>query len=67
MPETVKVQITTDGEAAIYDRAEKHRVVRPLLPHEQKLMGSDTKAYMRGAWSSVVGWGISARVPDEER
>lgn len=72
MTETVKVQrpISTNDPAApwlIYDRARKHAVSVPakVIPaHVVKAMGDDYKAFFVGAWSSIVGWGLSERVKD---
>ena len=71
--EFVKVQrpivssISAEGEPwLIYDRARKHVQQLPsnLVPrHVREAMGSSYKAYFRGAWSSIVGWGLSNRSP----
>lgn len=29
-------------------------------------MGDDLKAYFVGSWSSIVGWGLSERVSDNQ-
>ena len=73
MTEIVKVQrpfMTSDPDAPwlIYDAKRKHvtHVPEMIIPKEVKdAMGDDFKAYFIGAWSSVVGWGLSKRVPDE--
>jgi hypothetical protein len=41
-------------------------VQRHLFPREKKLMGNDVKAYFSGAWSSIVGWALNERMPDED-
>ena len=68
MVEIVKVQITLSGPgpALIYDKNRKHMVTRALVNHELEMMGDDVKAYFNGAWSSVVGWGLSQRVEDQD-
>lgn len=68
MIETVKVQVPLNGRgpALIYNRNRKHMQMIELLPHEQKLMGDDLKAFFSGTWSSVVGWTLIERVPDED-
>ena len=68
--EIVKVQrpmMTTDPTTPwlIYDKARKHQVTIPdaVIPkHVKDAMGDDFKAYFKGAWSSIVGWGLSERV-----
>jgi hypothetical protein len=72
MTETVKVQrpISTndpDEPWLIYDKARKHQTNVParLIPaHVREAMGGDFKAFFTGAWSSIVGWGLSSRVKD---
>ena len=72
--EIVKVQrpiATTDPDAPwlIYDRASKHVEHRPdrMVRREIKdKMGGAYKAFFRGAWSSIVGWGLSDRVADQD-
>ncbi len=72
MTEIVKVQrpiLTTDPNAPwlIYDEARKHvtEVPEAVIPaYVKKAMGDDFKAYFVGAWSSIVGWGLSERVSD---
>lgn len=66
--EIVKVQVPLNGPgpALIYDKDKKHMILRKLLAHEMEAMGDDVKAYFKGAWSSVVGWGLSNRVEDED-
>ena len=68
MPEIVKVQIplSGDGEALIYDKERKRIIQRHLSRHELKAMGGDVKAYFNAAWSSIVGWGLSQRVEDQD-
>ena len=68
MTEIVKVQVPVagNGSALIYDKARKHMAQRKLMSHEKILMGNALKAYFYGAWSSVVGWGLSSRAPDQE-
>ena len=71
--EIVKVQrpiFTNDPNEPwlIYDRWHQH--IESKLPHRiredtRKAMGSDFKGYFKGAWSSVVGWGLSERVEDQ--
>lgn len=73
MTEIVKVQrpSTTNDPAApwlIYDKAERHIESRPGNLVRQAIkdaMGDDYKAYFVGAWSSVVGWGLSKRVKNQ--
>ncbi len=74
MTEIVKVQrpvFTTDPMSPwlMYDREKKHMVEVPgaVIPaHVKEAMGDDPKAYFVGAWSSVVGWGLSERVSDQQ-
>ena len=72
MVEIVKVQRTIsppDGDWLIYDRRQKHMVQVPagVIPaHVRQAMGSAYKALFVGAWSSVVGWGLSKRAPDQD-
>jgi hypothetical protein len=72
MTETVKVQrplFPPDGPWLIYGRNHKHSREVPhfLIPdYVKKAMGDDKKAYFVGAWSSIVGWGLSSRVKDED-
>jgi len=35
-----------------------------LNNYTREQMGTDREAFFKAAWSSVVGWGISERVPD---
>jgi len=73
MTEIVKVQrpVTTNDPTApwlIYDKERKHVQQRPahlIVNHVKEMMGNDYKMYCMGAWSSVVGWGISKRVKNE--
>ena len=73
MTETVKVQrslATTAGGPMwlIYDKGRKHMTEVPdaAIPRYVKdAMGGDAKAYFEGAWSSIVGWGLSRRVKAE--
>ncbi len=72
MTEVVKVQrpiMTSSPETPwlIYDKDRKHVTEVPdmIIPaHVKEAMGQDFKAYFIGAWSSVVGWGLSKRVSD---
>ena len=74
MTEIVKVQrpiMTNDPSAPwlIYDAARKHvtEVPEMAIPqHIRAAMGDDYKAYFVGAWSSIVGWGLSTRVSDDQ-
>lgn len=68
MVEIVKVQIPLSGPgpALIYDKARKHMIQRELVRHELEAMGGDVKAYFNAAWSSIVGWGLSQRVEDQD-
>lgn len=74
MTEIVKVQrpIMTTAPAApwlIYDAGRKHVTEVPdmAIPANVKdAMGDDFKGYFIGAWSSIVGWGLSERVSDEQ-
>jgi hypothetical protein len=53
----------------IYDRRRNHEVMVPaaaIPEHVKKALGDDFKGYFTGAWSSVVGWGLSARVAAQE-
>jgi len=69
--EIVKVQrplSPPDGPWLIYDRAEKHVDhvdARTIPKHIRDAMGCDHKAFFKGAWSSVVGWGLSQRVKEQ--
>ena len=67
--EIVKVQVPLNtasrDHVLVYDRERKHMVEMPLLSHVAEQLGSDAKGYFRAAWSSVVGWGISTRVADQ--
>jgi hypothetical protein len=69
MTEVVKVQrALNNNNWLIYDRERKHVQERdglsvPAYVHEA--MGDDTKAFFEGAWSSVVGWGLSSRVEEQ--
>ena len=68
--EIVKVQrpiVSNDPDDPwlIYDKARKHECEVPdaaIPKHVRKAMGSDFKAYFKGTWSSIVGWGLSVRV-----
>ena len=72
--EIVKVQrpISTNDPRApwlIYDKDRKHVEQKPsaaIRKDIRKAMGSDFKGYFKGAWSSVVGWGLSVRVEDQD-
>lgn len=70
--EIVKVQralasssMVADDRVLIYDKARKHTTEQPLTNDVRKKMGDDMKAYFKGAWSSIVGWGLSERVGDQ--
>lgn len=71
MTEIVKVRRPLNdqnGPWLIYDRAERHMVQVPaaVIPqHVKRAIGTDLKGYFVGAWSSVVGWGLSERVEDQ--
>lgn len=67
--EIVKVQVPlnlVEGpiEVLIYDKNRKHTTTQPLTSDVAKKLRGDKKGYFKGAWSSVVGWGLSERVPD---
>jgi hypothetical protein len=72
--EIVKVQrpvAQSPGEPVwlIYDKSRRHEVMLPeraILQSVKKAMGNDLKAHFKAAWSSVVGWGISERVPNQD-
>ena len=69
MVEIVKVQVPLfggRGQMLVYDRKRKHVNEQPLLLDVQRQLKGDAKGYFKAAWSSVVGWGISERVPDED-
>lgn len=74
MTEIVKVQrpiMTSDPDAPwlIYDAERLHvtEVPSAVIPaYVKTAMGDDFKAYFVGAWSSIVGWGLSDRVSDEQ-
>jgi hypothetical protein len=67
--EIVKVQVPLVGgnsnECLVYDKARKHMSTQPLLSEVRKALKGDPKGYFKAAWSSIVGWGISERVPDQ--
>jgi hypothetical protein len=73
MTEIVKVQrpvVSSDSHSPwlIYDKSRKHVESKPdlVIPkHVRDAMKNDFKAYFRGAWSSIVGWGLGERVPDQ--
>lgn len=52
-------------QVLVYDKARKHMTEQPLTSDVREKMGSDMKAYFKGAWSSIVGWGLSERVKDQ--
>ena len=74
MTEIVKVQrpmMTSDQSLPwlIYDADRNHvtQVPEIAIPHHVRdAMGDDLKAYFIGAWSSIVGWGLSKRVSDDQ-
>lgn len=74
MTEIVKAQgpMMSNGEHPpwlMYDEARKHvtKVDHRVVPQYVKdAMGDDFEAYFVGAWSSIVGWGVSERVADQE-
>jgi hypothetical protein len=74
MTEIVKVQrpLMTNGDEPmwlIYDRERKHveQVPEGAIPaYVKEAMGDDFKVYFVGAWSSIVGWGLSKRVGDQD-
>lgn len=71
MTEIVKVQrpiVPIGADWLIYDKKRKHvtQVPEAIIPRYVKdAMGDDLKGYFVGAWSSVVGWGLSSRVSDQ--
>ena len=74
MTEIVKVQrpvMSTEEHPPwlMYDEGRKHvtEVDPRMVPQYVKdAMGDDFKAYFVGAWSSIVGWGLSERVADQD-
>ncbi len=70
----VKVQrpiVTNDPDAPwlMYDEKREHMTQVPdrLIPtYVRDAVGKDLKAYFVGAWSSIVGWGLSERVEDQD-
>lgn len=53
----------------LYSRGHKNVQELPdaLMPeYVKEAMGSDNKGYFVGAWSSIVGWGLSERVSDDQ-
>ena len=70
--EIVKVQrplMPPDGPWMIYGKGRKHQTLTPadaIPKHVKDAMGTDYKGYFKGAWSSVVGWGLSERVKDQD-
>ena len=69
--EIVKVQVPLNlgegpVEVLIYDQNRRHVVVQPLVADTAKKLGADKKGYFKATWSSVVGWGISERVSDQD-
>jgi hypothetical protein len=67
--EIVKVQVPLVGDTSmclVYDKARKHMVQQPLLRDVEKQLNGDAKGYFKGAWSSIVGWGLSERVADQD-
>ena len=67
--EIVKVQVPIVGNpntCLIYDKERKHQTEQPLQEHIKKALNGDYKGYFKGAWSSIVGWGISERVPNQD-
>lgn len=74
MTSIVKVQrpIHTNEPEKFWLMYDKYRVNVTKVPdavvpnYVKKAMGIDHKAYFIGAWSSVVGWGLSERVSDTQ-
>lgn len=72
--EIVKVQRPIASNAAdppwlVYDKTRKHYETIPAgaIPESvKKALGSDAKGYFKGAWSSIVGWGLSERVGEQD-
>ena len=58
-----------DDPWLIYDKARKHMTQVPARAIQQSIksaMGQDYKAFFKGAWSSIVGWGLSERVAHQD-
>lgn len=74
MTETVKVQrpiVSNDPRNPwlIYNKERSHVTEVPdaaIPTYVKAAMRGDMKAYFIGAWSSIVGWGLSKRVKDED-
>jgi hypothetical protein len=74
MTQIVKVQrpiMTNDPDQPwlMYDRERKHVTEVPdaIVPaYVKTAMREDYKAYFVGAWSSIVGWGLTERVSDNQ-
>lgn len=67
--EIVKVQVPIVGDRGtclVYDKNRRHMQQQPLLGYVEKALDGDLKGYFKAAWSSVVGWGISERVADQD-
>lgn len=70
--EIVKVQMPLSQPYAIgtmllvYDKKQKHMKQQPCDRYTFEKLNGDYKAFFKGAWSSVVGWGLSDRVEDED-
>ncbi len=63
MTEIVKVERVSHHCWRISDFAGKHVQERPvLLQYVVDAMAGDDTACFVGAWSSIVGWGLSRRV-----
>lgn len=67
----VKVQVPLDGAAVgtgrglVYAEGREGMQMMPLPLPVQKALGRDPKGYFKAHWSSVVGWAIGDRVPDQ--
>ena len=72
MTTIVKVERPPENEDApwlMYDKDREHLVEVDCMvipQHVKDAMGNDLEAYFVGAWSSIVGWGLSERVSDAE-
>ena len=69
MTEIVKVQRPVIGdEWLIYDKDKNHVEQLPdrlVSTYIKAAMRNDHVAYFGAAWSSIVGWGLSRRVKDQ--
>ncbi len=67
--EIVKVQVPIIGDPGtclVYAKGHKHVRQQPLTNDVREKLKGDLKGYFKGAWSSIVGWGISERVADQD-